>query len=110
MPAPLKTGEALMAWQRQVSHPTWLTCRKSLLRLAGPSPARQPRGSDYLRRLTSREVEALGDREGHPAAPRLLGRVCRCELRSAYSPGAGHGEAGQRVRTHFSLAASLGAA
>lgn len=51
-----------------MSHPTWLTCRKSL-RLAGPSPARLPWGSDYLCRLSPRKVEALGDREGHPAAP-----------------------------------------
>lgn len=51
-----------------MSHPTWLTCRKSL-QLAGPSPARLPWGSDYLRRLSPGELEALGDREGHPAAP-----------------------------------------
>lgn len=68
MSATPRTREAPSAWRWQVSHRTRLTCRKSL-RLFGPSPARLPWGSDYLRGLSPREVEALGDREGHPVAP-----------------------------------------
>lgn len=64
---PLGTREAPSSWRWEVTHLTWFTCRKSLR--SGPSPARLPWGSDYLRRLSPGEVETLGDREGHPAAP-----------------------------------------
>lgn len=43
----------------------------------------------------------MGNCEGHPRRPlRLLGRVCRCEIRSPSSPRAGGNEAGQGAATH----------
>lgn len=69
MPAPPRNQRGSRGVAVAGEPPTWLTCDKSSLRLAGPSLARPPWGSDYLRRLTHGEVETLGDREGRPAAP-----------------------------------------
>lgn len=51
----------------------------------------------------SRKRRSPGGPGGAPCRTlRLLGRVCRCGLRSASSPRADRGEARQRGRTHFS--------
>ena len=99
-----ETGEDPAAQPGQVSRPTWLTCGASSYRLARPSPAHPPSGSGYLRKLTRLEVEAERNWETPRPLPRrtqrLLGRVCRCGLRSLFSTGAGGCEAGREGAEH----------
>lgn len=100
-----ETGEDPAAQPGQVSRPTWLTCGASSYRLARPSP-RAPALRLGLPAQTHPPRSGGREELGDPPRPlprrtlRLLGRVCRCGLRSLFSTGAGGCEAGREGAEH----------